>query len=48
MKLVSVGIDPDHIGLTADHVLIHGPIELLEYLLVFYYVILETKPQVFF
>ena len=40
-----VGSIPITFRFAADHVLIHGPIELLEYLLVFYYVILETKPQ---
>ena len=43
-----VGSIPITFRFAADHVLIHGPIELLEYLLVFYYVILETKPQGFF
>ncbi len=50
MKLASVGIDPDPDGFSAGHVSIHHPIELLEISCYwqFYYVILETKPQVFF
>jgi len=30
MKLAPIGVDPDHFGLPADHVLIHDPTELLE------------------
>ena len=50
MKLAPIGVDPDHFGLPADHVLIHDPTELLEasFHWLFYYVILETKPQGFF
>ena len=50
MKLASVGIDPDPVGFVADHVSIHDSTELLEISLrrLFYYVILEAKPQVFF
>ncbi len=30
MKLAPIGVDPDHFGSAADHVLIHYPTELLE------------------
>ena len=49
MKLASVGI-PITVWSAAGHVLIHDPIELWEISFdrLFYYVILETKLQVFF
>ena len=46
MKLVLVGIDPDHIEFTTDHVSVE-PFDgsLLKTHWLFYYVVLETKPQ---
>ena len=46
MKLVPVGIDPDHIEFTTDHVSVE-PFDgsLLKTHWLFYYVVLETKPQ---
>ena len=46
MKLVSVGIDLDHIEFTTDHVSVE-PFDgsLLKTHWLFYYVVLETKPQ---
>ena len=44
MKLASVGIDPDHVEFTADHVSIYDSTELLNVFFhrLFYYLILET------
>ena len=46
---MELGSIPITVAFTADHVLIHDPTELLEISLrrLFYYVILETKLQVF-
>ena len=50
MKLAPIGGDPDYFGLRAEHVFVHDATELLEASIhwLFYYVILETKPQVLF
>ena len=47
---MELGSIPITVAFTADHVLIHDPTELLEisFHRLFYYVTLETKPQVFF
>ena len=50
MKLVSVGIDPDYIGFPIHIHWIRYPLShwRMKECRLFYYVILETKPQVFF